>query len=333
MSANLQKDELIARYLLGELPEEQQVEIENRAFSDPEYLRNITAVENDLIDEYVRRQLSSEQRRQFEQRFLASADRRRRVEFARALATVVSEGHALEATAESREYRQRPSFFEAVAAFIQGLAPASRFSLATATLLVMIAGGALIMYSLRQRAELTRLRAQQQQQETDERALQQQIETERKRNDELRAQLGLEKEQRQRTDELVTDLQRDAEKPIQQPARTVFALSLLPGISRGGGARPKLLLPETARVVRLQIGLEPEEQYNTFRVELKTQGGNPVWTRDNLPVRTTRSGKTVALTLPASVLSAGQYELSLKGLTNDGRLEDVGYYYFDVERP
>src|SRR5262245_53278405 len=144
MSANLQNDELIARYLLGDLPEEQQVEIEDRAFSDPEYRQNITAVENDLIDEYVRRQLSNQQRRQFEERFLASADRRKRVEFARALATVVSESHASETTADRREYQKRPSFFEAVAAFIQGLAPASRFSLATATLLIMIAGGALI---------------------------------------------------------------------------------------------------------------------------------------------------------------------------------------------
>jgi anti-sigma-K factor RskA len=332
MSANLQKDELIARYLLGELPEEQQVEIENRAFSDPEYLKNITAVENDLIDEYVRQELSSERRRQFEQRFFASADRRKRVEFARALATVVSEGHSSEAAAESREYQKRPSFFEAVAAFIQGLAPASRFSLASATLLIMIAGGLLIMYSLRQRADLTRLRAQQQQQETNERALQQQIETERKRNDELRAQLGQEKEQRQKTDELVNDLQRDVEKPVQQPEKTLFALSLLPGISRSGGARPKLALPESARVVRLQIGLEPEEQYKTFRVELKTQDGQPVWNRDNLPVRTTRTGKTVALTLPASVLSASQYELTLKGLTETGKVEAVGFYYFDIER-
>jgi hypothetical protein len=94
MRADRDHEEFIARYLLGDLPEEQQVEIENRAFSDQGYQRNITAVENDLIDEYVRRELSDTQRRQFEDRFLASADRRRRVEFARTLATVVSEASA-----------------------------------------------------------------------------------------------------------------------------------------------------------------------------------------------------------------------------------------------
>lgn len=90
MSANL-NEELIARYLLGELTEEQQVEIEDRAFSDEEYLASITSVEDDLIDEYVRGGLSAAKRQRFESRFLASAERRKRVEFARALRIVVSE--------------------------------------------------------------------------------------------------------------------------------------------------------------------------------------------------------------------------------------------------
>ena len=88
MSADLHKDELIARYLLGDLTEKQQIEIEDRAFREQEYRQNITAVENDLIDEYVRRELPETQRRQFEHLFLTSADRRRRIDFARALSTV-----------------------------------------------------------------------------------------------------------------------------------------------------------------------------------------------------------------------------------------------------
>jgi anti-sigma factor RsiW len=76
MAANLNNEKLIAQYLLGELPEEQQVEIEDRAFADKEYLASITAVENDLIDEYVRNELSQTQRQRFESRFLASAERR-----------------------------------------------------------------------------------------------------------------------------------------------------------------------------------------------------------------------------------------------------------------
>ena len=83
MEPNPISEKLIAQYLLGELPEQQQVEIEDRAFSDHEFMTSITSVENDLIDEYVRRDMSESDRRRFESRFLASESRRKRVEFAR----------------------------------------------------------------------------------------------------------------------------------------------------------------------------------------------------------------------------------------------------------
>ena len=83
--------ELVTRYLLGELSEKQQAEIEERAFQDPDYTKFIQAVEVDLIDEYVRGGLSPRERRLFEERFFASAERRRRIEFAKALGAIGSE--------------------------------------------------------------------------------------------------------------------------------------------------------------------------------------------------------------------------------------------------
>ena len=84
-------DAQLTRYLLGELTEEQQAEIEERAFRDRRYLLEIEAVECDLIDDYVRGALSEVQRRQFEERFLASAERRRKLKFAQALRSVAGE--------------------------------------------------------------------------------------------------------------------------------------------------------------------------------------------------------------------------------------------------
>ena len=59
MAADLNNETIIARYLLGELSDEQQIEIEDLAFADKNYLASITAVENDLIDGYVRNDLSA----------------------------------------------------------------------------------------------------------------------------------------------------------------------------------------------------------------------------------------------------------------------------------
>jgi len=91
MAANAISEKLISQYLLGELSEDQQVEIEDRAFADEEFMAGITAVENDLIDEYVRGQMSDADRRRFESRFLNSESRRKRIEFAKALTHLLAE--------------------------------------------------------------------------------------------------------------------------------------------------------------------------------------------------------------------------------------------------
>jgi anti-sigma factor RsiW len=94
MRDDASSETLLVRYLLGDLPEEEQVEIEERAFRHHQYLETIQAVESDLIDEYVRGGLSDRQRRQFEARFFLSAERRRKVGFAEALAIATSEFEA-----------------------------------------------------------------------------------------------------------------------------------------------------------------------------------------------------------------------------------------------
>ena len=153
MAADLNNEKFIARYLLGELSEEQQVEIEDRAFPDKEYLASITAVENDLIDEYVRRELSETERRKFESRFLASAERRKRVEFAKALTRVASEAPVAEKTAIPQW-----SWRESLYAFLRGLNPVARFALAAAMLIGLVGGAWLLTTTLRLRSQLTSYR-------------------------------------------------------------------------------------------------------------------------------------------------------------------------------
>src|SRR6185436_11625139 len=76
--------EVIERYLLGELPPEEQTELEARYFSDPGLLDRIDAAEDDLIDDYVRRELTPARRLRFESHFL-NEKRLERVRMAEAL--------------------------------------------------------------------------------------------------------------------------------------------------------------------------------------------------------------------------------------------------------
>ncbi|MGH9841828.1 MAG: hypothetical protein ACREEM_23990 [Blastocatellia bacterium] len=314
--------ELIIRYLLGDLPEEEQARLEDQAFSDRELVQTIRAVESDLIDEYVRGDLSDAKRRQFERRFLASSERQQKVEFARALATVIPE-----ATTKAPAVHAPISWWDSFVAFLRGLNPALQFSMAAAALMLALGVPWLIAQTIRLRAQVAQLQAERQTQRRQEEILQQQAAKARARGDDLVAQL--EREREQRREELARQIERDRSRERPAGWLSIASAFLPPGIPRGDAVRPKLPLPRTARLARLQIGLERGDDYNRFRAELRTLGGQEVWSRDNLRAREMRAGRAVVLTLPASVLDAGEYELALKGVT-DTEVKDLGYYYFDV---
>ena len=77
--------ELIYKYLLGELPEEQQAELEQRYFADDELFERLMAVEDELINRYARNESSDEERQRIEAYFLVSQPRRKRLMFTQAL--------------------------------------------------------------------------------------------------------------------------------------------------------------------------------------------------------------------------------------------------------
>jgi hypothetical protein len=324
MAADLNNEKLIARYLLGDLPEDQHVEIEDRAFADKEYLALVTAVENDLIDEYVRHELSEQDRQKFEGRFLASAERRKRVEFAKAFARVPV---ALERTviSEPAKWTWRDSLY----AFFVGLNPAVKFAMVGVALFFVMDGVWLLAETMRLRSQLTQLQTQNQTRQSE---LQQQVEAERRRNEELNAQLTQEKQQREQSDESLRQLSETADDTTPAPQPVIASLTLLPGLARGGSEKSSLRLADDTRLVRLQIGIDPDEPYKTFAVDLRTSSGRQVWTRENLTARTRSRASAITLTLPASVLKPGDYELRLSTRQKGGATEDIGFYYFNVTK-
>jgi len=86
MSQTGAADRSMIRYLLGQLPDAERDELEDRYFSDDEVHEQLLAVEEELIDAYVHEALTPEDKACFESRFLTSPERRQKIEFARALA-------------------------------------------------------------------------------------------------------------------------------------------------------------------------------------------------------------------------------------------------------
>jgi len=200
-------------------------------------------------------------------------------------------------------------------------------------MILLVVGAAwLFTETLQLRRQLTQLQAENQSRQNQRQALEQQIEQERRRNEELNASLNREKQQREQSDESLRQLSETRDAVNAPPRPVIASLTLLPGLSRGEGQKPNLVLPNDARLVRLQVGIDPEEQYKIFAIEVRTLAGRQVWTRENLSARTNRGTRAVSLTAPATAFKPGDYELRLRGITEGSGSEDVGFYYFTVKK-
>lgn len=75
----------MVRYLLGDLPADQEAQFEQLFFSDDQVFNNLLAIKESLIDDYLNDNLNEEDRVLFESHFLSSPKHREQVEIARAL--------------------------------------------------------------------------------------------------------------------------------------------------------------------------------------------------------------------------------------------------------
>ena len=79
-------DELLMRYALGMLSEQEQERVEERVFADSQFFERLLVVEDELIDAYASGSLTEHERERFQRYFLKSKDDLDRVRFARELA-------------------------------------------------------------------------------------------------------------------------------------------------------------------------------------------------------------------------------------------------------
>jgi len=281
---------LLTQYLLGKLSDEEQVRVEDRAFADPQYLAAVEAREADLIDAYVRGELSEADRRAFEGRFLTSPKRRSKVEFAHALARVTDEAPRV-APEASGWYR------------IREWIPSWKPVLAFAGTAAAVAGISwLAIENAGMRARIAALQADRQEMN-------------------FRAE-GL----RKRLAEM-----RDAPaRPADVPAPLIASLVLMGGVSRAESRVERLVLEKGTQVAHIAVVLEAQDGFTRYRAELRTRAGREVVTLGDLRPERGAAGVTVAMDVAASALATGEYELGLKaGQTG----QDLGYYYFRVEKP
>lgn len=304
-------NEILVRYLLGELSEAELERVENYYFSDGEVFEQLLIVEDEIIDAYVRGELSIEEGERFAEYFLQSPERREKIAFAEAWQAFIAKQHQ---TNHPHQPDQQPQ-----SAFKQ-----KSFLIPLAASVILAVGAALLLIDrMSLKGDLDRAQSQIARLEERQRSLEDRIGEQASHSEELSRIL---EEERIRQNNTSTD--QSLGEQIS-PATVVFALSA--SGSRGGGESKPLIINSETKQVQLRASFSSYD-YTRFSAVLKTLDGAETHRWSDLKPRLRQSTGTIVLALPADKLSDGYYTLIVSGATSSRAEEVVEEYAVRVVR-
>jgi anti-sigma factor RsiW len=314
MNKQTEKEELLFRYLLGELSEPEQEEVETRYFEDREFFEDSLVAENELIDAYVRNQLSDARRKHFEEHFLRSPERRNKVCFAETWMAYVSDKPQPDIKTE-KTLRRQPWYKRLFEGHRLYWIPAVAM-----TLLILVVSSLLIERA-RITRELEQARSERAALEMKEQSLQQQVGEQTARSEQLFQDLEKERDQ--------ASQQRSNSNDNAKSAGIIASFTLSPALVRGSGESNVLRIPANATLVRLKLNFQ-QGNYKSYSASIKTAEGLDVWSQTKLRAQPANGSMSVALGVPPKRLAEADYILTLRGMTESGREEDIKEYAFRV---
>ena len=327
-------EELLTRFLLGELAERERAEVEDRLLADEDFYERMLAAERDLTDAYVRGTLPAPESARFEETFLSSARRRERVEFARGLVESATRLHGKESAspraaspAPAAVVRQRRA---GLLATLFAARPALSYALAASAVVVVAVVVWLAFERMRAPVKPEQARTEDAAPRKPEQPSQ---DAARNGNEAASNQQGEGAPPPQESINATPDAARTPEpKPERETprARPVFAtITLAPGSLRDGAEGGNLSVPRAATHLRVRLQLE-EDNYRSYRAIVSTPEGRKIWAGAARKDRAT-DAHSVTVTLPADTLPRGDYVVELSGVTG-GRSEPAAAYSFRVTR-
>ncbi|MCI0444646.1 hypothetical protein L0152_15745 [bacterium] len=152
-------EQLMTDFLLGNLPEEEIERLDEMSLADDDFANRLQAVENDLVDAYIRGELSGTALTQFKSNYLRSSKRREKVEFAETL------------------HKQLNKSVDTDRGFDYNAAPRSGFQwlLAAAAIVILTFCGYLVFQNVSLHDQIQQLQAEKESLRSREQELQKQI--------------------------------------------------------------------------------------------------------------------------------------------------------------
>ena len=307
-------DQVLIRYLLGSLPEEEAERLDELSVADDAFAWRLSAAENDLVDAYVRGELSGDNLAQFKKSYLSSPKRLQKLEFAEALSSRDAKTATAAAQAEPARTVPSPKPKEELS---KGLSPwrwfsaprlAFQWGFAASALVMLLAASYLFLENTRLRKRTNEAQGRHAAFDQPEQELQRQLNDQRAANAEMAKELNRLRESQPNLDQL----------------KTLSALLLPP--TRGAGRIPTLFVSSGTDLVILLLALESDD-FPNYRVGLKDPATNQtVWHSAKLVTEPSGANKTVSLSFPARLLKQQNYVLELSGVPPNGRAEFISGY-------
>jgi anti-sigma factor RsiW len=326
-------DQMIIQYLLGSLPEEETERVEELSFIDDEFAVRLSAVENDLVDAYVRGKLSGENLERFDSHYLASPKRRKKVKTAKVFnayaENAVATGQVVLASGPSqtnaKSFSPSPRLTHLPFTF-------SQLGLTAAALLVLMGVGWVVF-------ELSRLRSQiDQAQETRialeqrEKELRGMLEQQRSASSAIEEELERVREEKERVErQIALERQIAGSKSPSSAANLNILPFILSAPARTAGQVAAVTITSGTDYVVLQAELEPDD-YPSYNAELLYQPGKiPAgWKRERLKSRALGESRVIDIVIPANLLKSREYLLAVTGISDRGVAEGERGYPFRV---
>lgn len=287
-------DDVLVRYLLGELPDDEAERLDEQSVVDEDFAARLRLVEDDLVDSYASGRLNSERRKRFESYYLASPRRREKTSFAR----------QLQAAVDGDLVQRHPT----AAGSGRPAAPWGPWAAAAAVVLCL-GSGWLFVQDTRLRAALT--------------------DTERRLADADRQTTALTTELavQQRA---AAAAQASLAQPPDTQSVTAIALVLLPQ-TRGVGPVPIVAIGADSRMVPIALAIETPQRA-PFEAALRDPATNAiVWRSAPIAAVRAQPAPLVTVAIPAGHLKAQHYAIDLFA---GGRsaADFAGSYAFEVVR-
>ncbi len=313
------------RYLLGDLDEREIEHLERGFLEEPARLEQLEAAEAELIDRYVRGELSSGDRSRFERRLLPSARVRERVRTARSLRRLAEQtnGNSTPRVSETESARVVPWSRRTTNGNSGGGSPVSSRLAWAACLVVLLATGFLSLLNLRLQDRLDRTQVAHRQAvekalSAEERAEEmaaaaEQAQVQKAELERLRSQVTEREERITTLEDRVEESASAEESGAQEGAeeggaieRTTLFLALA---TRGSGPE-EIQLPLNGDELLLQLGLGRQQPEGELTVTVR-RSGVPLWRESEIEPEFVGPEGMIPVTLPAQVLFPGTYTIEV----------------------